>query len=89
MTASLWEISIRSKTADACILWYTWPQAYSDVPLIGSAEAFAAHYVHYHKEGDRYVAYNVGPTGKQYFTNPLSYAYSGNRDYAVGIFIYK
>ena len=76
-------IDVYSQTADACILWYTWPDVYAGLDL------FSAHFVHYRKAHDGYIAYNVGPSGTQSFSRPSSYAYQNDRNYAIGIFIYK
>lgn len=72
-----------SQTADACILWYTWPETY------GFIKAFGAHFVHYRKNNGSYIAYNTGYNGVERFSGPSSFAYSDGNDFAIGIFIYK
>lgn len=72
-------IDIYAKTADACILWYTFP----------SNTIFGAHFVEFHKTSSGYVEYNTSSSGISYFHRPSDYGYDGNRNYAIGIFIYR
>lgn len=71
-----------SQTADACILWYAYPQKHLGIDL------FNAHFVHYHKYGSRYKAYNTSEE-TAIFSHPYDYGTAGDRYCAIGIFIYK
>lgn len=85
MTDDLDGINIGSASADACILWYCWPN--DSISLLNPAP-FYAHYVAYNRLGPReYVAYNEG--GNSRFSWPSDFAYKDDRYYAIGIFIYK
>ena len=84
VTSDLDGMNACSQTADACIMWYAWPETYA-----GIFDAFGAHFVHYRKTAYNYVAYNVGITGTSSFGKPSSFGGLDNCFYAVGIFIYK
>ncbi len=80
MTNNADGIEIFSRTADACILWYAYPKE----PL------FNAHFVHYHKYGKQYKAYNTNRKGGiSIFEHPYDYGDDGNRYCPIGIFIYQ
>ena len=74
-------INIYSRTADASILWYLYPQSYGGINLFG------AHFVHYAKSGQAYVAYNDSYSQTFYFPSDLGMM--DGRYGAIGIFIYK
>ena len=76
-------IDVFSKTADACILWYAYPASY------GGIDMFGAHFVHYRKYGNGYIAYNTGYYGSETFQYPSDFGDRGNRYGAIGIFIYN
>ena len=75
-------IEIFSQTADACILWYAYPQKHFGIDL------FNAHFVHYHKYESEYKAYNT-QRGISTFNHPYDEGNYGDRYSAIGIFIYK
>ena len=75
-------IELFSQTADACILWYAYPQKHLGIDL------FNAHFVHYHKYGKRYKAYNTDHITDT-FRHPYDFGDEGNRYCPIGIFIYK
>ena len=84
MTDSLDGIDIYSQTADACIMYYVFPTEFAGAELVG------AHFVTYHRSGNKYVGYNTeSRTGITIFAAPSDYAYRNNRLYAIGIFIYE
>lgn len=76
-------IDLFSKTADACILWYAYPASYGGIDLFG------AHFVHYRKCEDGYIAYNVGYYGTETFQYPSDYGDRSGRYCPIGIFIYS
>ena len=82
MTHDRGKIDAYSQTADACIMWYVWPKSY------GPFHAFGAHFVHYRKTANDYIAYNTG-SGIRHFVYPSVFGYEYTRCYALGIFIYK
>ncbi len=77
-------IDVLSRSADACILYYMYYTEYS----IGEVtwDLYGAHFVSYLKKGGKYITLEA-PTDS--FKRPSSYAYSGRRFYAIGIYIYK
>ena len=83
------QIDHLSQTADACIMYYEFPQSYPVFNLF-SIDAYGAHFIEYHKVGSGYRGLNTnGRNGISYFTVPSDFGYGGSRYYAVGIFIYR
>lgn len=77
-------IDLYSRTADACILWYTFPDPEN------SRSMFGAHFIEYHRMLDGYIGLNTSENDGAYmFYWPSDYGYEGSRDCAVGIFIFK
>ena len=77
-------IENNSKTADACIMFYVFPQIIDGWTLPG------AHFVQYETCGNTYVGYNTGlGDGFSFFESPVDYGLSGDRCIVIGIFIFE
>ena len=77
-----------SKCADACILFYMFPQT---VEILGvPVELFGAHYVEYEAVRNQFVGRNTdGKNGMTFFKSPSAFGYSGDNFYAIAILIFE
>ena len=83
------QIDQLSQTADACIMYYEFPQTYSVFNLF-SIDAYGAHFIEYGRMSGSYIGRNTSEGNGIYaFSSPHSYGTKGPRYYMVGIFIYK
>ena len=82
------QIDHLSQTADACIMYYEFPQTYSVFNLF-SIDVYGAHFIEYHKVGSGYRGLNTnGRNGMSYFESPSGFGYSSMQYNVVGIFVY-
>ena len=83
------QIDALSKTADACIMYYEFPQTYNLLDLV-SVNAYGAHFIEYGRTSGNYIGRNTSEgNGTYQFSSPYGYGTKGSRYYVVGIFIYK
>ena len=77
-------IENNSKTADACIMFYVFPQIIDGWTLPG------AHFIEYERCGNVYVGYNTSSQKKlTIFDSPVAYGLEDTGFLVVGIFIFK
>ena len=89
ITSQKSQIDELSRTSDACIMYYEFPQTYTILNCI-PINAYGAHFVEYSRTSGNYLGRNTSEGNGTYpFSSPYDYGSNGPRYYVVGIFIYK